>query len=624
MKFVNPADWKPEGVSLEDAALEAVVSNKNLLVLAGPGAGKTELLAQKACYLLQTNTCPYPMKILAISFKKDAKSNLAERVEKRCGKELSKRFDSMTFDSFAKFIIDRFRLAIPKEYRPSQDYEIADEEPLQKVFIKHFPDTIHYKKSKLNNLIHTTIKKEISLPHKDQTLKNLWYDLLHDNETGKSQVTFSMISILAEYLIRTNPLILKALNATYSHIFLDEFQDTTSIQYQLVRTCFIHSKSKLIAVGDSKQRIMLWAGAKTDIFEAFKRDFKCTEKELLMNHRSAPRLIQLQTSLYPLLKKDKVHIQPNDKWNPEDGEANLYYFDDCDQEAERIVNEIKNLIQSNVDPREIVILVKRSLPIYTNKIQNKLTELNIRSRDEGEFQELLKEDIVKLLLSVLYLANERNADKWMFLTEFSFLINGIDDQDEFENIGEFYKSLDTLISTCKKKLMEFTVQKDESDFLELMNEIIDFWGYEKIKAVYQQYNQEKYFRELINRTSKLLWNEYTLNKDWIEAIECFEGKNTIPIMTIHKSKGLEYEVVFFIGLEDEAFFSYDTQTDEDNCTFFVAVSRAKKRIDFTFSRIRESIKYNRDQEHNNINILHHALKSSGLVNILDYQTANQY
>lgn len=623
MKFVNPADWKPEGVCLEDAALEAVVSNKNLLVVAGPGAGKTELLAQKACYLLQTNTCPYPRKILAISFKKDAKSNLAERVEKRCGKELSKRFDSMTFDSFAKFIVDQFRLAIPEEYRPSQEYEIANDEILQEIFIKHFPNAIHYKKSKLNKIMHATIKKEISLPHKNQTLKNLWYDLLIDNETGKSQVTFSMISILAEYLIRTNPLILRALNATYSYVFLDEFQDTTFIQYELVRTCFLQSSVKLIAVGDSKQRIMVWAGAKTDVFEAFKHDFKSTEIELLMNHRSAPRLIQLQTSLYPLLNKEKAHIQANDRWNMQDGEANLYYFDDCDQEAEKIANEIKNLIQSNVDPREIVILVKRSLSSYTCKIQDKLNELNIRSRDEGKFQELLKEDIVKLLLSVLYLANERNADKWMFLTEFSFLIHGIDDHDEFENIGELYKSLDTLISTCKKKLMGFSVQKDEADFLELMNEIVDFWGYEKIKTVYQQYNQEKYFRELINRTSKLLWNEYTLNKDWIEAIECFEGKNTIPIMTIHKSKGLEYEVVFLIGLEDKAFFSYDTQTDEDNCTFFVAVSRAKKRIDFTFSRVRESIKNNRDQEHNKINKLHEALINSGLVSIFDYQTANQ-
>lgn len=618
MRFISPADWKPEGVCLEDAALEAVVTNKNLLVVAGPGAGKTELLAQKACYLLQTNTCPYPRKILAISFKKDAKSNLAERVERRCGKELSKRFDSMTFDSFAKSIVDQFRLAIPEEYRPSQDYEITNDEILQRIFIKHYPDAVHCKKkSELKERIYATIKKEISLPHESQTLKNLWYDLLNDNKTGKSQVTFSMISILAEYLIRTNPLISRALNATYSHVFLDEFQDTTFIQYELVRTCFLRSSVKLIAVGDSKQRIMVWAGAKTDVFESFKNDFKSVEIELLMNHRSAPRLIQLQTSLYPLLNKGKIHIQPNDKWDMQDGEANLYYFDDCDQEAETIANEIKNLIQSNVDPREIVILVKRSLPFYTCKIQDKLNKLNIRSRDEGEFQELLKEDIVKLLLSVLYLANERNADKWMFLAEFSFLLDGvIDDDNEFENIGKIYKSLDTLISNCKKRLTGLSVQKDETDLLKLMSEIIDFWGYEKIKTVYQQYTQEKYFRELINRTSQLLWEEFKLSKDWIEAIEYFEGKNTIPIMTIHKSKGLEYEVVFFIGLEDEAFFSYNAQTEEDNCTFFVAISRAKKRIDLTFSHVRN----NKDQHYRKINVLHQALRCSKLVDIFEYQT----
>ncbi|WP_378210800.1 UvrD-helicase domain-containing protein [Anoxybacteroides rupiense] len=614
MKFISPSDWKPEGVCLEDAALEAVVTNKNLLVVAGPGAGKTELLAQKACYLLQTNTCPYPRKILAISFKKDAKSNLAERVERRCGKELSKRFDSMTFDSFAKSIVDRFRLALPEEYRPSRDYEITNNEILQRIFIKHYPDAIHCKKkSELKERIHATIKKEISLPHKSQTLKNLWHDLLNDNETGKSQVTFSMISILAEYLIRTNPLILRALNATYSHVFLDEFQDTTFIQYELVRTCFLQSSVKLIAVGDSKQRIMVWAGAKTDVFEDFKDDFKSVEKELLMNHRSAPRLIQLQTSLYPLLNKGKIHIQPNGKWDMQDGEANLYYFDDCDQEAETIANEIKNLIQSNVDPREIVILVKRSLASYTCKIQDELNKLDIRSRDEGEFQELLKEDIVKLLLSVLYLANERNADKWMFLTEFSFLLDGIiDDDNDFENIGKIYDSLDMLISNCKKRLIGLSVQKDETDLLKLMNEIVDFWGYERIKTIYQQYNEEKYFRELISRTAQLLWSEFILNNDWVEAIEYFEGKNTVPIMTVHKSKGLEYEFVFFIGLEDQAFFSYDTQTNEDNCTFFVAISRAKKRIDFTFSRVRKD----KNQHCIKIKKLHQVLIESGLVQVV--------
>ena len=103
-------EWCPaDGFRLESEAMDTVLNDKNTLVVAGPGAGKTELLAQRACFLLETNTCRYPKKILAISFKKDAADNLRERVEVRCGKELALRFESKTYDALAKEIEDRFK-----------------------------------------------------------------------------------------------------------------------------------------------------------------------------------------------------------------------------------------------------------------------------------------------------------------------------------------------------------------------------------------------------------------------------------------------------------------------------------------------------------------------------------
>src|SRR5690606_27488907 len=89
------------------------------------GAGKTEFLAQKATFLLQTGLCQEPKRILAISFKQDAARNLSERVDKRCPPEQARRFDSYTFDAFAKSLVDRFRSAIPPAYRPPRDYRIV-------------------------------------------------------------------------------------------------------------------------------------------------------------------------------------------------------------------------------------------------------------------------------------------------------------------------------------------------------------------------------------------------------------------------------------------------------------------------------------------------------------------
>lgn len=104
MSLVRPQDWRPQGVNdLEPRAWEALrQTERSVLVTAGAGAGKTEFLAQKATYLLQTGLCLAPKRILAISFKRDAARNLAERVAKRCPPEQARRFNSYTFDAFAK------------------------------------------------------------------------------------------------------------------------------------------------------------------------------------------------------------------------------------------------------------------------------------------------------------------------------------------------------------------------------------------------------------------------------------------------------------------------------------------------------------------------------------------
>lgn len=618
MNYVNPIEWKPKDIILEERALDVVTSDGNVLVTAGPGAGKTELLAQKASYLLETNMCSNPRRILAISFKRDAKLNLEERVEKRCGKELSKRFDSMTFDGFAKLLVDQFRSAIPKLYRPSSNYNIGDQDLLQSVFKRHYPEAKGYKKNKINNLMYMNLRHGRNILEIDNQLEGFWIDLLHDNGGEESELTFSMISILAKYLIESNPLILKALNATYSHVFLDEFQDTTSIQYELTKACFGNSKVALTAVGDSKQRIMVWAGAKVDIFETFKRDFKAKEIELLMNYRSSPKLIQLQTLLYPLLKKEIDEIKPSDKWDQDEGEASLHYFEDCEQESTIIANEIDQLISEGKNHREIVILIKHSLPIYTGKIQEQLFENGIRSRDESVYQELLVEEIVMFVLSSFYISQNRDADSCLFLTDFVFTINEAHDEDGINE--DLYTLIDDISLTCQQTLDNLSVENSSEDLFDLIKNLIEKVGYDKIAATYEQYNQREYFWNKLSETAELIWNEFLRYEDWINALEGFEGKDTIPMMTIHKSKGLEYDVVFFVGLEDGAFFSYDRQSHEDNCAFFVAVSRARERVDFTCSSNRKLARFNPNQTYNEIKVLHDLLKDSDIVTVIEYES----
>lgn len=120
--------WLPaDGLTLEPNALRAVKECEHCLALtAGPGAGKTEMLAQRADFLLRTGTCRYPKRILAISFKVDASRNLKERIQRRCGPVLASRFDSYTFHAFAKRIIDRFRPVLVGQDALDADYTIVD------------------------------------------------------------------------------------------------------------------------------------------------------------------------------------------------------------------------------------------------------------------------------------------------------------------------------------------------------------------------------------------------------------------------------------------------------------------------------------------------------------------
>jgi len=114
--MISHEKWQPSsGLTLEpNATIAATSRSGSIALLAGPGAGKTEMLAQRADFLLRTSTCKYPKRILAISFKRDASTNLKERVEKRCGKELASRFDSYTFHAFSKRLIGGFRILANK------------------------------------------------------------------------------------------------------------------------------------------------------------------------------------------------------------------------------------------------------------------------------------------------------------------------------------------------------------------------------------------------------------------------------------------------------------------------------------------------------------------------------
>ena len=617
--LVDKGKWCPaDGFILESEAMDTVLNDKNTLVVAGPGAGKTELLAQRACFLLETNTCRYPKKILAISFKKDAADNLRERVEVRCGKELALRFESKTYDAFAKEILDRFKNSLDESYRPLNDYKIAETKDIKQAFeiagLNFGVNQAEFNRVYGNKL--STNRLPLRPDFIDKIFIDVWNVLLKGSRHNdfKSSLTFEMISRLAEYLIRTNSYIKKAIEMTYSHVFLDEFQDTTSIQYELVKTCFFQTGTIITAVGDTKQRIMLWAGARKSIFEDFQNDFSSQKRTLIMNHRSAPRLVEIQKAMYNSLNEDIIDLKTNEKWKQEDGEAYLRLFKDYIKEADVLSEEINSLISTGVKINEICILVKQKVDDYSREIINKLSKYNIKARNEAVYQELLKEDVIKILISLFRLAsNVGTPDDWDYIYDILCELYGIDESCKPEILNNFIRKIGLMINDIEINLNI----ANEEQFSELVDSKVGDISYEKFASKFQQYKSKDYFDDLVNKFKRLVWIEYNETKDWIKAIDNFEGKNSIPIMTIHKSKGLEYDTIFFVGLEDSAFWNFKNQPDEDRCAFFVALSRAKRRIDFTFSSNRP-VEFSHLQKHDCINEFYELFKNTEIVEKIEY------
>ena len=600
-------DWFPKGViKLEDAALEVVKDVTNCLVIAGPGAGKTELLAQNLDYLFSTNKCISPKKILALSFKTDAAANLKDRVKKRYGDEYASRFTSLTYSAFEKRILDQFRDVLPEDIRPSRDYLIEDWDTIKELLSINGINVNGWRMSDIRNFVENIILN-------DGNTHKLKKDLLKGTQDNKPVLLYRQITKLSTQIIATNEYICKALQMTYDFVFLDEFQYTTHAQYNLLKTCFLGSSCKLTAVGDNKQAIMRWAGAKPDIFPDYIRDFNSNEYQLLMNHRSVPKLVEFQKEVYQILNSNHSSIQTNNYPEFQEGEITLFEFENESLEAELIANDIESKIQGGIRPSEICILAKQKVDDYSSKLITTLSSKGIKARIENEYQELLKDPTCNLLLDLISCSQgKRDPLIWENISNFYGNINGIDEFTDKLILAKSYKEIDNIVSDITYLISN--VIPNEESMLNLIDCIIEKIDEKRIISNFSIYNGKSDLDIIVKNFSKLLYKEYSQTQgEWLDIVSSFKGENSIPIMTIHKSKGLEYEAVYFLGLEDSAFWNFNNQPEEDKSAFFVALSRAKSYLIFTYCKLRN----NRSQNNRNINEIYSLLIQSSLVDVVN-------
>lgn len=589
MPFGNPDAWEPKGVAaLEKAAMLALrMPADSVSVVASAGAGKTEFLAQKADYLLSTGICRAPTRILAISFKSDAAKNIADRVRQRCGHELARRFDSQTFDAFSKSLIDRFGGLLPPPYTPSPDYQIVF--PKRRDFDEFLRGEgfHHIGASKFEQAL-----SRVPLPINQQKVSDDWKTVLNAywadtySDRNKTKLSFPMINRLANYLLESEPKIVTALRATYPYVFLDEFQDTTYGQFHLLKNIFKGSDSCLTAVGDNKQRIMVWAGAMPNSFEAFQKNFAAKQETLISNWRSHPELVEIQHTIAETLEPGGAKPQARGKKTVAGSVSAIWSYSRREEECDGVAKWIANEVESGVmRPDECAILVR----FYADATENELTPVfearGLKLRNVARMlggiaiQDILAEDVTLSVMALVRLAaREKSPDDWQFITERLALIWGVSDANDIEETKVSDQLEDFL-----PKLREYlnAVRPSKASSQAAVSMILDFIGIKELRASVPSYTRDLDFSRVRSGLELLLIESCDNQTVWTSVIDSFDGVGQVPLMSVHKSKGLEFHTMIFFGLDERTWWSFKPDDSEEMRAFFVAFTRAKQRAFFT-------------------------------------------
>ena len=519
--MITTASWQPaDDLVLEPNALIAAKELQcSVALTAGPGAGKTEMLAQRADFLLRTQSCRYPKRILAISFKVDASANLKERVRRRCGGQLAGRFDSHTFHAFAKRLIDRFRPVLTGNDALNFDYTIG-------------PSRI-----------------------------------------PRTTITFNDLVPLAVQILEVSELARNAVRQTYSDVFLDEFQDCTLQQYKLISLAFRGTGIRLVAAGDTKQKIMAWAGALEGIFLAFAKDFNATPLNLYRNFRSKPQLLRMQNEIIKVL--DSSAVMTDDLIKGEGGTIEVCEFEDSEEEATWVAEKVDQWVNAQKIPySEIAILISKQPELYADFLMAEFQGRGIPYRNEQEVQDLASEPVARLVIDyLLVIYGQREPEAYVrlmsLLTE-----SAIDEDEEASSRGDWNRRLSALQESAVNGGRDFeTVWRVAEAFLKI-------FGRERLAALSPDYESGARLDELIAETRRRLEEAVANSSDVCSALLLLATGYGVRILTIHKCKGLEFDSVVILGVERETFWG---RLADERCAFFVAVSRAKERPVMTYA-----------------------------------------
>ncbi len=603
------------------------------LVIAGAGSGKTRVLTYRIAYLLSQGVPAY--NILALTFTNKAAAEMKERIARLVGDDVARGLNMGTFHSvFARI------LRVESNSLPGYDsnYSILDTEDVKKlisqIVVSRGLDKDVYKSSKVLGII-SKAKNDL-IPADMYEASDMWK---LDRMNGMPEVCsiyqdyvamcrksnsmdFDDLLLMTNILFRGNPVILAKYQHLFKYILVDEYQDTNSCQYHIIKK-LAEPENNLCVVGDDAQSIYSFRGAKIENILNFSKDYPNYRLfKLEQNYRSTQIIVNAANCL---IQKNKRQIPKKTFSEQEEGERIKIIESSTDaEEGIKVASLISDLIHNGEEYSDCAILYrtnaqsrileealnKKRIPCKivkgTSFFQRKeikdvlaYVRVVINPHDEIALERIINYPARSIgnttLEKLAKLANEANVGVW------EVLIN-------INQSGNLFSA------ATKNKINEFVIMmkgfmadEPEADAYSLMNRIVEKIDFKE--ALAKEYSkedaQDRYnnILELLNGAKEFVENEMDPDSialhNYLEKIalltdideEETDNPNKVLLMTVHAAKGLEFKHCFIVGMEENIFpstMNSDSQQniEEERRLFYVALTRAMKTATVSYALMR--------------------------------------
>lgn len=603
------------------------------LVIAGAGSGKTRVLTYRIAYMLSKGI--RPSGILALTFTNKAANEMKERIAVLVGDNYARQLWMGTFHSiFARILrFESKAIGYPSDYTI---YDSVDSKNLIKTIIKELKlDDKIYRPNEImgrisfakNNLITPDVYASNStIQATDSSMKRPLITDIYTRYSARCKkagaMDFDDLLLNTNILLRDNPNIQEKYMNAFTHILVDEYQDTNYSQYLIIKRLSQEHKN-ICVVGDDAQSIYSFRGARIENILKFQNDNLNTRLyKLERNYRSTKNIVNAANSLISQNKEqiskkvysendmgDKVEVMKVLRDNDE-GEWVSTKVKDISLSEQLNYSDFAILYRTNAQSRIFEeSLRRRNIPykIYggisffqRKEIKDVLAYFKyvINPKDDEAFKRIInypKRGIGKTTVSKLEtLAISNDLSIWEVLNSRSQL-------QKFFNTGTLNK-LFTFLNLIK----EFRAKTEEMEAFDLAytiattTEIMKDLVVDKTPEGISRYEN---LEELLNGIKEFTESEEQAEENslshYLQTITLYtdadkedkEDFNRVTLMTIHAAKGLEFDEVFIVGMEEELFPSHmssasQKELEEERRLFYVALTRAKKRIHISYADMR--------------------------------------